>query len=49
MSDLKSKQLIIAKGVLFLCLAGVSFVLILLESPSMRVAVLAGVIVMDNR
>lgn len=45
MPDLKSKRLIVAKGVLFLCIAVVAFLLLLLESPLPRTAVLASVLV----
>ena len=40
MADLKSKQWIIAKGVLFLGIALVSGLLIMMEHPSVRVGVL---------
>jgi hypothetical protein len=45
MRDLSSKGLIVAKGVLFLALAGVTATLILLETPSLRGAALIAVLV----
>ena len=44
MRDL-SKKLIVAKGLMFLALAGVTATLLLLESPSLRVAVLIIILV----
>lgn len=38
MRDLSSKRLIVAKGLMFLVLAGVTATLLLLEAPSLRVA-----------
>jgi len=45
MPDLKSKKWIVAKGVLFLAIAGVSTALILIETPSLRLAALLVVLV----
>ena len=41
MTDLKSKPLIVFKGVLFLAVAVISFALLLLDSPGIRTAALA--------
>ena len=38
MTDLKSKKLIVAKGVMFLGIAALTAALIILEMPSVRVA-----------
>jgi hypothetical protein len=40
MSDLRSKKLIVAKGILFLVIAAISASLLLVESPSWTTAVL---------
>lgn len=40
MRQLTSKRLIVAKGVLFLILAGLAAALLFLEAPSLRVALL---------
>ena len=45
MGDLKSKRWIVAKGVMFLAIAGMSAGLILVEVPSLRVAALLAVLV----
>lgn len=45
MPDLKSKRLIVAKGVMLLLLGLIAFILLLLEHASLRVAILAGVLV----
>lgn len=45
MGDLKSKRWIVAKGVMFLCMAVLAAGLILAESPSLRVAALLAVLV----
>ena len=45
MRDLTSKGLIVAKGLVFLALAGVTATLLLLETPSLRVAALIVVLV----
>ena len=45
MGDLKSKWLIVAKGLLFLCLAISATALILLENASVRVAALLVILV----
>jgi hypothetical protein len=45
MADLKSPQLIVAKGLMFLAIAAMSAYLILSELPSLRVAVLLGLLV----
>jgi hypothetical protein len=45
MRDLTSKGLIVAKGLVFLTLAGVTATLLLLEAPSLRVAALIVVLV----
>ena len=45
MGDLKSKWLIVAKGLLFLCLAIAATALILLENASVRVAALLVILV----
>lgn len=45
MADLKSRPLIIAKGLMFLAVAGMCAYLILSELPSMRVAALLLVLV----
>ena len=41
MADLKSKPLIVLKGVLFIGIALIAFALLLLEHPSVRTVVLA--------
>jgi hypothetical protein len=43
--DLSSKKLIVAKGLMFLALGGMTATLLLLESPSLRVAALMGILV----
>lgn len=43
--DLSSKGLIVAKGLMFLALAGVTATLLLLEAPSLRVAALIVILV----
>lgn len=45
MRDLSSKGLIVAKGLTFLALAGVTATLLLLEAPSLRVAALIAILV----
>ena len=45
MRDLSSKGLIVAKGLLFLALSGVTATLLLLEAPSLRVAALLAILV----
>jgi hypothetical protein len=45
MRDLSSKGLILAKGLMFLALAGGAATLLLLETPSLRVAVLIAILV----
>ena len=45
MRDLTSKRLIVAKGLMFLGLAASAAALLLLESPSLRMAVLLAVLV----
>jgi hypothetical protein len=45
MRDLSSKGLIVAKGLMFLALAGVTATLLLLEAPSLRVAALIVILV----
>ncbi len=45
MRDLSSKGLIVAKGLMFLALAGVTAALLLLEAPSLRVAALIAILV----
>jgi hypothetical protein len=48
MADLKSKRLIVAKGVMFLLIAVASAALLLAESPSARVAVLLVLLVWSS-
>jgi hypothetical protein len=43
--DLSSKGLIVAKGLMFLALAGGAATLLLLETPSLRVAALIAILV----
>jgi hypothetical protein len=43
--DLKSKKWIVAKGILFLAIAGASAALILLQSPSIKLAALLVILV----
>ena len=45
MRDLSSKGLIVAKGLMFLALAGVTATLLLLETPSLRMAALIAILV----
>jgi hypothetical protein len=45
MRDLKSKTWIVAKGVMFLVIAVVATAMILVESPSLRVAFLVAILV----
>ena len=45
MRDLSSKGLIVAKGLMFLALAGMTATLLLLETPSLRVAALMAILV----
>ena len=45
MSDLKSPRWIVAKGLLFLAIAGIAGGLILLDRPTWRVAILLGLLV----
>lgn len=45
MRDLSSRGLIVAKGLMFLVLAGVTATLLLLEAPSLRVAALMALLV----
>lgn len=45
MADLKSKKLIVAKGILFLIIALASFALILIQLPSWNTALLLGCLV----
>jgi hypothetical protein len=45
MRDLSSKGLIVAKGLVFLVLAGVTATLRLLEAPSLRMAALIAILV----
>ncbi len=45
MRDLSSRGLIVAKGLLFLVLAGATATLLLLEAPSLRVAALMALLV----
>ena len=45
MSDLKSKRLIVAKGMMFFGIAAVAAALILFESPSARTAILLALLV----
>ena len=45
MRDLSSKGLIVAKGLMFLALAGVTATLLILEAPSLRVAALIAILV----
>lgn len=45
MRDLSSRGLIVAKGLTFLVLAGVTAALLLLEAPSLRVAALLALLV----
>lgn len=45
MTDLKSKSWIVAKGVMFLGIAATTAALILVEAPSVRVAVLLALLV----
>jgi hypothetical protein len=45
MRDLSSKRLIVAKGLMFLALVGVTATLLLLEAPSLRVAALIVILV----
>jgi hypothetical protein len=48
MRDLASKRLIVAKGLLFLALATVAASLLLLDTPSLRVAFLLVVLVWSS-
>jgi len=48
MRDLSSRSLIVAKGLAFLGLAVVAAGLLFLESPSLRIAVLMGVLVWSS-
>jgi len=43
--DLSSRKLIVAKGLLFLALAGAAAILLFLEAPSLRVAALLALLV----
>ena len=45
MRDLSSKGLIVAKGLMFLVLAGATATLLLLETPSLRVGALIAILV----
>jgi hypothetical protein len=45
MTDLKSKKLIVAKGVMFLGIAVLTAALIILEMPSLRLAAYLGLLV----
>jgi hypothetical protein len=45
MRDLSSTRLIVAKGLLFLTLAGVAATLLILHAPSLRVVVLLAILV----
>lgn len=45
MRDLSSKGLLVAKGIMFLTLAGAAAALLLLEAPSLRVAALLAILV----
>ena len=45
MRDLSSKRLIVAKGIMFFALAGITATLLLLEAPSLRVAALIAILV----
>jgi len=45
MRDLSSRGLIVAKGLMFLVVAGVTATLLLLEAPSLRVAALMALLV----
>lgn len=45
MADIKSKPLIVLKGILFLFLIAGSAAVILLEQPTLRTAILLGVLV----
>ena len=45
MRDLKSRGWIVAKGIMFLVIAAVAVALILAENPSIRVALLLGILV----
>jgi hypothetical protein len=45
MRDLSSRGLIVAKGLVFLALAGVTATLLLLETPSLRVGALIAILV----
>jgi hypothetical protein len=44
MRELSSKRLIVAKGLMFLVLAGMAATLLLLEAPSLRVALLLAIL-----
>jgi hypothetical protein len=43
--DLSSKRLIVAKGIMFFALAGMTATLLLMEAPSLRVAALILILV----
>ena len=45
MTDLKSRQWIVAKGVMFLAIAATTMALILLETPSVKLAALLALLV----
>jgi hypothetical protein len=44
MRELSSKRLIVAKGLMFLVLAGMAATLLIIEAPSFRVAVLLAIL-----
>ena len=48
MRSLSSKRVIVAKGVIFLGLAGMTATMLLLQAPSLRVAVMIGVLVWSS-
>ena len=48
MRDLASKRWIVAKGVMFLGIAAATTCLVLLEAPSVRTAVLLGILVWSS-
>jgi hypothetical protein len=48
MADLSSKGMIVAKGVLFLCIAIATMSLLLFENPSVRVALLLTLLVWSS-
>jgi hypothetical protein len=45
MRELSSKRLIVAKGLMFLVLAGMAATLLIIEAPSLRVAILIAILV----